>query len=95
METKKYAEIINKGECLPTLNAPPADSIIDWSKYLNIKHLAGKNEWAKHDFYPANGLVGEIVGIICNPLGFNMYILFIENKYYVPMSEKGIKFLIK
>lgn len=94
MEAKKYAEIIDKGECLSTLNVPPADKVIDWSGYLNIKPYAGNNEWAKYGFYPSNGLIGEIVGIISNPFwGFDMYILYINEKYYVPMSVNGIRFL--
>jgi hypothetical protein len=94
METKKYAEIIDKGECLSTINVPPAVSLLNWSSLENVKNLAGKNEWAKYGFYPSNGLVGEIQGVLHNTLwGFDVYVLKIQNKYYVPMSPKGIKFI--
>jgi hypothetical protein len=94
METRKFAEIIDKGECLSTINVPPAVNILDWSGTENIKHLAGKNEWTKHDFYPSNGLIGEIAGVLYNTIwGYDVYILKIQNQFYVPMSPNGIKFI--
>ncbi|NLA43459.1 hypothetical protein GX865_04935 [Candidatus Saccharibacteria bacterium] len=96
MEQKKYAEIIDKGECLSTINVPPAVNILNWSNLENIKFFAGRNEWEKSNFYPSNGLVGEIEGVLYNTLwGFDVYILKIQNKFYVPMSPKGIKFITK
>lgn len=94
MEAKKYAVIIDKGECLSTINVPPAVNLLNWGDLENIKKYAGKNEWAQYGFYPSNGLVGEIQGTLQSNLwGFDVYVLKIQNKYYVPISLKGIKFI--
>jgi len=90
----KFAEITDKGECLSTINVPPAGDIINWSGLERVKLLAGRNEWAKYNFYPSNGLVGEIEGVLRNTIwGYDVYILKINDKYYVPMTLKGIKFI--
>lgn len=87
---KKTAVILDKGECLSTIHT---DQRFKW-KDETVRKLAGKSEWLKHDFYPANGMSGVIVQEFFNTLwGFNVYVLFIDNKFYVPMSEKGIKFV--
>jgi hypothetical protein len=89
-ESKIYAEIINKGECLSSINGK---NTFNW-KNENIKFKAGKSEWLRHNFYPANGMVGEIVDSFENPIwGFKIYVLQIGNNIYVPMSEIGIKFI--
>lgn len=69
-----YVKIIDKGECYSTTM-----EFID-GVYAN------KNEWAKHNFYPQNGMVGEIVKR--TPSAF---IVKIMDGIYVPMTKKGIK----
>lgn len=44
-----YVRIIDQGECLSTTR-----------EYIDGVY-ANKNEWAKHNFYPKNGMVGELV----------------------------------
>lgn len=94
MGVKKYAKIIDKGECLSTINIPPGEQFIDWTGLEHIKHLAGASEWERHGFYPSNNLEGEIIGVVKNKLWrFDVYVLKIEDKFYVPMSLKGIKLI--
>ena len=80
---EQYAEIIDKGECMSTLYQFPT---FPWPAPF-LKSVACKEEWAKHDFYPSNGLVGEIV----YNLESQIYILKVNNTFYVPMSKKGIQ----
>jgi hypothetical protein len=87
---KKYAVILDSGECLSTIHT---DQRFKW-KSEEIRKLAGKSTWLQNGFYPANGMSGEVVEEFFNTLwGFNVYVLFIEKKFYVPMSEKGIRFV--
>lgn len=80
--------ILDKGECMSTINDGPFGTLF---KDDRIRVLAGKSEWSKHNFYPENGMKGIVVDIFVNPIfGFSVYVLHIENKYYVPMSKKGI-----
>lgn len=44
-----YVKIIDKGECFSTT-----------MEFINGIY-ANKTEWAKYNFYPQNGMVGEIV----------------------------------
>ena len=70
-----YAKIIDKGECFSSLN-------------LNVNGIpANSNEWAKHDFYPKNDMVGVVMNI-------NGYIILkINENIYVPMSSNGITYI--
>jgi hypothetical protein len=90
---KKFAEIIDRGECISQIQN---FSQIPWPDN-KMKSLACKQEWLKHDFYPQNGLVAEIVHSVPRDLSIkvdvNLYILKINDKFYVPMTEKGIKFI--
>lgn len=90
---KKFAEIIDKGECISQLYK---FSQIPWPEQ-SLKNLACKEEWGKTNFYPSNGLVAEIPYIIEKNMNLmidiDIYILKINNKYYVPMTLKGIKFI--
>ncbi len=85
MEKEEYAVIIDKGECMSTLYQYPT---FPWPEAF-LKTVACKDEWTKHGFYPSNGLVGEIA--------YNMesqiYILKINDKFFVPMTRKGIQFI--
>lgn len=69
-----YIEIIDRGECFSTTM-----EFID-GVYAN------KEEWAKHNFYPQNGMVGEVRKITPRA-----YIIKIGEGIYVPMTEKGIR----
>ena len=69
-----YVKIIDKGECFSTTM-----EFID-GVYAN------KIEWEKHNFYPKNGMVGELVKRTPSA-----YIIKIMDGIYVPMTRKGIK----
>ena len=69
-----YVKIIDSGECFSTTM-----EFID-GVYAN------KTEWARHNFYPQNGMVGEVKKI--TPMA---YIVKIADGIYVPMSEHGIR----
>lgn len=89
----KYAKITDKGECLATLYTFPQ---ITWPESF-LKDIANRNEWLKYNFYPSNGLVAEIPYIIKRDLSkqidIDIYILRINERFYVPMTIKGIKFI--
>jgi len=89
-KNNKYAIILDSGECVSTINGQKS---YNW-KNETIMNLAGKTEWFKYNFYPSNGLIGEVVDVFENPIwNFKIYVLFINDKFYVPMSENGIKLL--
>ena len=69
-----YVKIIDRGECFSTT-----------MEYINGVY-ANKTEWAKHNFYPQNGMVGEIVKR--TPSAF---IVKIKDGIYVPMTQRGIR----
>lgn len=87
MENKKFAEIIDRGECCSTLNDNP---YFKWPE-IRLKNLACRNEWNRHNFYPSNGLVGEIY---CKLDNWG-YILLINDKFYVPMTKRGLNIISK
>ena len=69
-----YVKIIDRGECFSTT-----------LEFINGVY-ANRTEWAKHNFYPQNGMVGEIVKRTPSA-----YIVKIKEGIYVPMTKKGIK----
>ena len=69
-----YVKIIDRGECFSTT-----------MEFINGVY-ANKTEWAKHNFYPQNGMVGEVVKRTPRA-----YIIKISDDIYVPMTPKGIK----
>ncbi len=69
-----YVEIVDSRECLSTLM-----EFVD-GVYAN------KEEWAKYNFYPQNGMVGEIRKITPRA-----YIVKIMEGIYVPMTKKGMR----
>lgn len=69
-----YVRIIDQGECLSTTREC-VDGV-----------YANKNEWAKHNFYPKNGMVGELVKRTPSA-----YIVKIMDGIYVPMTRNGIE----
>jgi len=85
---RKFAEIIDKGSCFSTINTN-SDFTKGGLKDIRIK--AGNSEWRKTGFYPKNGMVGVIADVV-NP---NLYLLLIDEEYYVPMNIEGIKFISK
>lgn len=90
---KKYAEIIDKGECMATLYQ---FSQIHWPEPF-LKNVARREEWEKQEFYPSNGLVAEVSYVIeknmALKIDINIYILKINDEFYVPMTPNGIKFI--
>lgn len=68
-----YVKIIDKGECFSTT-----------MEYIDGVY-ANKVEWAKHNFYPKNGMVGEVVKRTPSA-----YIVKIMDGIYVPMTRNGI-----
>ncbi len=90
---EKFAEIIDKGECMSTLYTYPQ---IPWPEAF-LKNLACREHWAKDNFYPSNGLVGKVAYTIEKNMELKIdipiYILKIKDKFFVPMSPKGIKFI--
>lgn len=69
-----YVKIIDKGECFSTT-----------MEYIDGVY-ANRTEWAKYNFYPKNGMVGEVVKRTPSA-----YILKIKEGIYVPMTPNGIK----
>ena len=90
---KQYAEITDRGECLSTLYTFPQ---IPWPEPF-LKIVACREEWEKLDFYPHNGLVAEIPYVIKKDMSLridvDIYILRINELYYVPMTIRGIQFI--
>lgn len=73
-----YVKIIDCGECFSTT-----------MEFINGVY-ANKSEWAKHNFYPQNGMVGEIAKITPRA-----YIVKIMDGIYVPMTKNGIREISK
>lgn len=69
-----YVKIIDCGECFSTTM-----EFID-GVYAN------KTEWEKHNFYPQNGMVGEVKKITPRA-----YVVKIMDGIYVPMTKRGIR----
>lgn len=68
----KYAKIIDRGECFSTTN-------------LSVNGIsANKWEWGKHNFYPQNGMVGEVIN------EQDSLFLKIMDGIYVPITFRGI-----
>jgi hypothetical protein len=72
----KTVKIIDKGECMSTLNEGSFSSLF---RDKNIMIKAGQSEWSKHGFYPANNMTGEIVEILGNPMEHLTSILGMTN----------------
>lgn len=69
-----YVKIIDKGECFSTT-----------SEFIDGVY-ANRTEWEKYNFYPQNGMVGEIVKRTPSA-----YIVKIMDGIYVPMTRNGIQ----
>lgn len=69
-----YVRIIDKGECFSTT-----------MEQVNGVY-ANRSEWEKYNFYPQNGMVGEVVKRTPSA-----YVICIMEGIYVPMSHKGIQ----
>ncbi len=69
-----YVRIIDKGECFSTTG-----------EQINGIY-ANKKTWETYNFYPKNGMVGEVVAY--KDYG---YILKIKNGIYVPMTYQGVQ----
>lgn len=69
-----YVKIVNQGECFSTT-----------MEFINGVY-ANRDEWAKYNFYPKNGMVGELVKRTPSA-----YIIKIKDGIYVPMKAKGVE----
>lgn len=69
-----YVKIIDKGECFSTT-----------SEFIDGVY-ANRTEWEKYNFYPQNGMVGEVVKRTPSA-----YIVKIMEGIYVPMTRNGIQ----
>lgn len=69
-----FVKIIDSGECFSTTM-----EFID-GVYAN------RTEWEKYNFYPQNGMVGEVVKITPRA-----YVVKIKDGIYVPITKRGIK----
>ena len=69
-----YVKIVDKGECFSTT-----------MESVNGVY-ANKEEWAKYNFYPQNGMVGEVV-----KRTNTAYVVKIKEGIYVPMTKNGIE----
>tara|TARA_B100000795_G_scaffold10948_1_gene7669 strand:- start:7282 stop:7626 length:345 start_codon:yes stop_codon:yes gene_type:complete len=72
----KTVKIIDKGECMSSLNEGPFSSLF---RDKNIMMKAGQSEWLKHGFYPADNMTGEIVEILGSPINHLNSILGMTN----------------
>lgn len=73
-----YVEIIDKNLCNPYID-------------LTIEGIkANSTEWVKYNFYPQNGIVGELIGDTYISSGF-VYIIQVMEKVFVPIDPSGIK----
>lgn len=73
-EATMYVQIIDRGECFSTT-----------MESVNGVY-ANRDTWAEHNFYPQNGMVGEVVRKTATA-----YIIKVIDGIYVPMSPNGIK----
>ena len=90
LKGNQVAVITDKGE---TLSGMEGNKMFAW-KNEEIMNKAGINTWKKTNFYPENGMIGEIVDSFPNPIfGFTIFVLLVNDVFYVPMNEKGIKIL--
>lgn len=69
-----YVRIVDRGECFSTT-----------MEFINGVY-ANRSEWEKHNFYPQNGMVGEIVKQTPSA-----YIVKIMDGIFVPMTRQGIE----
>ena len=73
-----YVEIIDKNRCNPYVD-------------LTIEGIkANSTEWVKYNFYPQNGIVGELIGDAHISSGL-VYIIQVMEKVFVPIDPSGIK----
>lgn len=87
---EKRAKIINTGQLYTTIDG---NNKFKW-KNSEIMLKAGEAEWMKTDFYPKTGMVGEIVDSFKHFDGNALiYVLKIEDEYYVPIGTKGVDLL--
>lgn len=73
-----FVKIIDRGECFSTT-----------MESINGVY-ANREEWAKHNFYPQNGMVGEVVKVTPRA-----HVVKIMDGIYVPMTQRGIQEITK
>lgn len=69
-----FVKIIDCGECFSTT-----------MEFIEGVY-ANRTEWEKYNFYPQNGMVGEVVKVTPRA-----YIVKFKDGIYVPMTKRGIK----
>lgn len=88
--TRPRAEIINSNEIFSTINQRDGEIWINDA----VKCEAGISEWRKTGFEPKNGMIGEIIDSFTHLNKYCLiYVIFIDDKYYVPIAANGIKIL--
>lgn len=78
-------KITNAGSIYSTL----PESCLDWPSD-DIYNKSRSSEWKKHDYYPENGDRGVIIGTFEHCNGYDIYIIKVDDKYYVPIGKKGV-----
>ncbi len=87
-EGKQYVVITNRKQVLSTING---DKKYRWPNE-NIMNLAGFSIWKKDNFYPLDGMVGKVIDKLYNNIDSSYaIIILIDDKFYVPITELGIK----
>lgn len=83
-----FIEIIDQEECLRGFNLYKNAS---WPS-ADIKKKATEEEWNSYGFYPINGMVGEVIGIVTNDIYSKpVYVIRILQMFFVPVTSSGIK----
>ena len=89
-EGKQYVVITNRKQVLSTING---DKKYRWPNE-NIMNLAGFSTWKKDNFYPLDGMVGNVICKLYNNIDSSYaIIILIDDKFYVPITELGIKYI--
>jgi len=84
----QQVEIIDSGKVYSSINKTDA---LTWPNN-EIKTKACKEEWGKFDFVPKAGMKGKIISVTKHSSsGKTVYVLLIDNKYYVPIGADGVK----
>ena len=78
-------EITHAGHIYSTLS----EDCLNWPS-TQISNKARKSEWEKYGYYPSNGDKGVIIGEFEHCSGHTIYIVKINNKYYVPIKTEGV-----
>ena len=88
----RKARITNTGSIYSSINEAELHATL-WINQ-EVRRLAGNTEWVKTGFYPKNGMVGDIVDSFQHKHSNTIvYVLKVDEKYFVPVGERGIELL--